>query len=266
MKTYDCFIFNHEIEMLEIRLNILDEYVDYFVLTEGDTTFTGNPKESFYLKNKDKFSKWEHKIIHNFVNVPKKFTIPWDREIWSRNSSLNLDVFNDEDLILSSDIDEIPNPVILKYKDDWIEDNLHFTFQQNRYVYYINNAEYQHGKLMDHWFGTRAATFKYMKNTTIDDIRESTENENEITGNIITNGGWHFSYCGGEKIIRKKIESFCDLQYQIPQIYDNLKKNMEQNTDLFYRNWFSYKKVELDNSFPEYLLNNQEKYSHLIKD
>ena len=118
---------------------------------------------------------------------------------------------------------------------------------------------------MDHWFGTRAATYKYMKNTTIDDIREHTEDPEKITNYLITNGGWHFSYCGGEEVIRKKIQSFCDLQYQVPQIYDNLERNMEQNTDLFYRHWLTYNKVKLDDSFPEYLLNNQEKYSHLIK-
>ena len=49
---YDCFIFNNEVELLELRLNILDPYVDKFVLTEGDTTFSGLPKESVYLQNK----------------------------------------------------------------------------------------------------------------------------------------------------------------------------------------------------------------------
>ena len=54
MKIYDCFIFNHEVELLEIRLNILDEYCDYFVITEGDITFSGKPKVSHYLNNKEK--------------------------------------------------------------------------------------------------------------------------------------------------------------------------------------------------------------------
>ncbi len=81
MSVYDCFIFNHELELLEIRLNILDKYVDKFILTEGDTTFSGNPKESIYLQNKDKFSKWEDKIVHNYINVPEVES-PWDREIY----------------------------------------------------------------------------------------------------------------------------------------------------------------------------------------
>ena len=50
MKIFDCFIFNHEIELLEIRLNILNDYVDKFVITEGDMTFSGFPKESYFLK------------------------------------------------------------------------------------------------------------------------------------------------------------------------------------------------------------------------
>ena len=62
---YDCFIFNNEIELLDLRLNILSPFVDKFIITDGDTTFSGNPKESVYLKNKERFSKWEEKIIHN---------------------------------------------------------------------------------------------------------------------------------------------------------------------------------------------------------
>ena len=50
MKKYDCFIFNHEVELLEIRFNILNDYVDKFIITEGDITFSGLPKESHYLK------------------------------------------------------------------------------------------------------------------------------------------------------------------------------------------------------------------------
>ena len=52
MKKYDCFIFNHEVELLEIRFNILNDYVDKFIITEGDITFSGLPKESHYLRTK----------------------------------------------------------------------------------------------------------------------------------------------------------------------------------------------------------------------
>ena len=57
-RVFDCFIFNNEIDLLEMRLNILDDVVDKFIIVEGNTTFSGNKKESNYLKNKDRFKKW----------------------------------------------------------------------------------------------------------------------------------------------------------------------------------------------------------------
>ena len=62
MKIFDCFIFNHEIELLEIRLNILNDYVDKFVITEGDMTFSGFPKESHFLNNKKDFLSGKIKL------------------------------------------------------------------------------------------------------------------------------------------------------------------------------------------------------------
>ena len=91
MKIFDCFIFNHEIELLEIRLNILNDYVDKFIITEGDMTFSGLPKESHFLNNKERFAKWEDKIILNQINIPECES-PWHREIYSRNAMVNLDI------------------------------------------------------------------------------------------------------------------------------------------------------------------------------
>ena len=56
MRIFDCFIFNHEIELLEIRMNILGDYVDKFVITEGDTTFSGKPKESYFSNNRERYA------------------------------------------------------------------------------------------------------------------------------------------------------------------------------------------------------------------
>ena len=257
MKIFDCFIFNHEIELLEIRLNIMDSVVDKFVITEGDKTFSGKPKTSHYLENKERFFKWEHKIIHNLITLPDA-NIPWDREIYSRNSALNLPIYEDEDLILMSDLDEIPNPKIIAEADKWVQSDGHFTFQQKCYTYYLNNF------YSDKWFGTRAATYKYMKNKTIDDVREGTEDLSKLTGYLVSNGGWHFTYCGGTDMIKHKIDSFCDTQYNHPQILDNIDNNLNANQDIFFRG-FRYQTMPIDNTFPDYILENQEKYKHLIK-
>ena len=258
MKIFDCFIFNHEIELLEIRLNILNDYVDKFVITEGDMTFSGLPKESHFLNNKERFAKWEDKIILNQINIPECES-PWHREIYSRNAMINLDIFNDDDLIVMSDGDEIPNPEILEQASEWVSDDTHFTFEQSCYAYWMNNL------YSDKWFGTRAATYKYVNNTTVDDIREGTEDESKITGSVITNGGWHFTYLGNEDHIRQKINSFCDRHFDVPEVTENISKNLEDGNDVLNRTHISYRKVDLDDSFPQYIIDNQDKYSHLIK-
>jgi len=258
MKIFDCFIFNHEIELLEIRLNILNDYVDKFVITEGDMTFSGLPKESHFLNNKERFAKWEDKIILNQINIPECES-PWHREIYSRNAMVNLDIFNDDDLIIMSDGDEIPNPEILDQASEWVSDDTHFTFEQSCYAYWMNNL------YSNKWFGTRAATYKYVNSTTVDDIREGTEDESKITGSIITNGGWHFTYLGNEDHIRQKINSFCDRHFDVPEVTENISKNLEGGTDVLNRTHITYSTVDLDDSFPQYIIDNQEKYSHLIK-
>jgi len=67
IKIYDAFLFFNELDLLEIRLNILNEYVDYFVIVEAVETFSGLPKKLFYEENKARFEKFKHKIIHYVV-------------------------------------------------------------------------------------------------------------------------------------------------------------------------------------------------------
>jgi len=74
-KIYDCFCFFNELDLLELRFNILDPYVDYFVLSEASVTHTGQPKPYYYEENKKRFAKWEHKIIHlKITDTPDNFT------------------------------------------------------------------------------------------------------------------------------------------------------------------------------------------------
>ena len=258
MKIYDCFIFNHEIELLEIRLNILYKYVDKFVITEGDKTFSGLPKHSYYLKNKKRFKKWEDKIIHNPIKIPD-LKNPWKREFFSRNAMIDLDIFEDKDLLIMSDSDEIPNPLIIKEAANVISSDSHYTLEQSCYAYWINNLYSRK------WYGSRIATYKYMKNKKAQDVREATEAEYELSGSKITNGGWHFTYLGDENYIRQKISSFCDRQFDIPEIKDNIAENLSKGKDVLNRSFINYERVDIDDSFPEYLIKNQEKYFHLIK-
>ena len=108
-KLYDCFIFNNETDLLEIRLNILNDYVDYFVIVESEETFTGIKKKLvFDIKNYEKFKE---KIIYGVIKkFPQDFKSAWQNESFQRNYILHLlDSATSEDFIIISDLDEIPN-------------------------------------------------------------------------------------------------------------------------------------------------------------
>jgi hypothetical protein len=152
MKIIDCFIFYNELDLLNYRLTILNEYVDYFVIVESTHTFTGFQKKLFYDENKDLFKEFNEKIIHIVVeDVPFKFPDiditkgqQWGNEFHQRNCmKRGIDIINDklnsEDIILSSDLDEIPNPMILEeFKNNKL--NLYISKEPTIIVYPEGNV------------------------------------------------------------------------------------------------------------------------------
>ena len=114
MKIYDCFTFFNELELLDLRLKELYNHVDYFVLVEATLTHTGKPKELIFEKNKDKYSDYLDKIIYVKVNdLPdyNDFEGIWEPENFQRNCIVRgLTNAEDSDVIMVSDIDEIPRP------------------------------------------------------------------------------------------------------------------------------------------------------------
>ena len=78
----DTFMFYNELDILELRLSLLDEYVDRFVIVESELNHVGTAKELFFQRNKKRFEKWIHKIEHVIVTAeesPKEYD-PWVRE------------------------------------------------------------------------------------------------------------------------------------------------------------------------------------------
>ena len=72
MTIFDTFTFYNELDLLELRLNILGDVVDYFVINEATITFTGKTKPLYYFENKERFKKWEDKIIHHVTHDDNK--------------------------------------------------------------------------------------------------------------------------------------------------------------------------------------------------
>jgi beta-1,4-mannosyl-glycoprotein beta-1,4-N-acetylglucosaminyltransferase len=285
-KIYDCFIFFNELELLELRFEILNDYVDKFVLIESTTTFSGKNKDLFFEKNKSKFKKFEDKIIHiivdntpfDFFNLPflddpktkKDITLnkilnhtkeskgwnrnekQWGRETFQRECiSLGLLQCNDDDIILISDLDEIPNPKILnEYKSQ--DKNQIYELLHKTYYYYINLLK------EENWSGTKICRYEKIKDLSINLLRQ-----NKFTTKTIPNAGWHFSFMGGIDRIITKIQSYSHQEFNNLYIISNIENNILTENDPFFRG--KLLKVDIDDSYPNFIINNIDKFSHMIK-
>lgn len=273
MKIIDCFIFYNEFDLLNYRLSLLNDHIDYFVLVESTHSFTGMEKPLYYNENKDKFKDFNHKIISiivddipfKFPNINIKNSNQWENEYHQRNAMKNgidilKDILNDDDIILSSDLDEIPNPDILnefknntfnlyiskdpsiRYSDKNIIDvkdsPLKFDdkqlYQLELDMYYCNlrsRRNYWHGvKLLTYCaYKTLNITFQNMRNT-------------YATTLIIKNGGWHLSYFGDVDFIIEKFKNFSDVDYNNPR---HLDKNILQHNIDNYINILDFSNLDI---------------------
>ena len=108
--NWDCFLFFNELDLLELRLLTLDSVVDRFVVVESDITHSGRRKPLFFKDNRNRFSRWLHKIEHY---VPKNHPVssdPWTNERWQRDRIADVLRPSPQDIITYGDADEIPRP------------------------------------------------------------------------------------------------------------------------------------------------------------
>ena len=255
MKIIDSFIFYNELELLYYRLSILDEHVDKFILVESTHTFTGYKKPLFYLENRNKFDKFNNKILHVIINdIPYKYpninynlNHQWENEYHQRNcikrgidSLISQNFLNNEDIILTSDVDEIPNPnVLINAKNNTLEFN-NITLNRLALDMYYYNLYYRIGE-GSNWHGIKLFTFKAYKNInlTFQQMRVW-EHSNNVP--VVSNGGWHLSYFGDIDFIIKKIGSYSHQEYNNDkytdknQLVEKIKNgiNLLNNTSLVY--------------------------------
>src|SRR6266446_1521151 len=193
---YDCFTFYNELELLEIRLNVLNEVVDKFVLTENTGTYTNVKKPLYYDENKARFKKFHDKIIHVIVRDSPRVSNSWIIEHFLMAATIRgLKSARPYDLILISNLDEIPNPEkITEYRN--LPGKLK-AFDQQFFYYFLNFVSTN-----TKWFGTKMIKFEDF--LTYPDAYVIRHSPNDI---IIPNGGWHFSNMGGIGRIRDKMST-----------------------------------------------------------
>jgi len=205
---YDCFMFYNEVELLQLRMRELYDAVDYFVVVEASNKHRdGSPRDSVYGKNLRKFSKFKDKIKYFAVTLEKDS--PYGRENEHRNKIYDCLLELDPeylDMILVSDLDEIPN----KEKFDEVSRLLEMGepvvyFNQMYFVYFYNCFS---GKNVT---GTAAVHFNTLKQLhAVNGFGPQTLRNNKDYRTFVNDGGWHFSYMGGADKIRLKSESIFD--------------------------------------------------------
>jgi len=236
-KIIDCFTFFNELDLLKFRLAELYDKVDHFILIESTKTFTGQVKPLYYSLNKDEFEKWNDKIIHvvvtdmpinlpqykidELVALPEIRNINWVREHHQRRSvvkGLNRLNLNFDDVIIMSDLDEIPDMDIVSNNIKSL-DMGPIVFEQDWYIW---NLEWMKGMK---WRGSsmflfsqfidNKDIFQHIRNLRWDEVDENKEF-------ITVDGGWHFSWFGSSEFIRKKMFSFAHTE-TATEYFRNLK-------------------------------------------
>ena len=268
MKIYDCFQFFNEENVLDLRFNILDEFVDFFVIAESTTDHQGRDKKLNF--DIEKFKKFKKKIIHVIVEDTldsiKKVHIGQNSlvERHQRNSIMRgLKNCSDNDLVIISDVDEIPD---LNKLNLFNKKSRYAVFAQKKFDYKLNLLNVTEGE----WLGSKICLKKDLKSPQwlrdlkfkkypfwrIDKIRDL---------QIIKDGGWHFSYLQSPKNLLKKISSFSHGERNKLEFAneESIVEKIKMQKNIFDLG-FSYKKIDIDHTYPKYIIDNKEKLKEWI--
>lgn len=242
---FDCIIYNGEKELLEIRCNELSLCNDEVthIIVEANKTHSGWDKPLYYEQHAEEFEQFN--IAYLIVDDMPTISDARKMEEYQRNQiKTALYVFSpkENDIILISDVDEIPRAKqINKFKPD-----MQFAaLIQDKYAYYLNCLE-----SVQSWDRSRLMAWGYLKNKTPEEVRNSGYDFS------IHDAGFHFSWVIDPI---RKLESFSHQEFNTPQNIERVgaKENIWNND--------KFKMVDIDLSYPEYLVKNIDKFKHLIK-
>jgi len=228
MKIYDCFMYFDEELILDLRLNILDKFVDYFVIVESIFTHKGEKRDLKF--NINKFKKFEDKIVYLvYDQEPSQIEkiVSKDTEdeksrkyimnaLFRENAQRNfingaLNDLDNEDIILISDVDKIPNLKGINFKE---KKSKIILFKQDM-LYYKFNLKLPNLT----WSGTKACKKKYFKSAQwLRNVKDRKypfyrvdtyfSEKKYINCEFVDNGGWHFTNIKTAKQIKQKLESY----------------------------------------------------------
>mgnify|MGYP001987960271 FL=1 len=291
MKIFDCFMFFDEEQILDLRLNVLNETVDFFVIVESIYNHRGEKRELIFDKNK--FSKFKNKIIYIIHDeIPKQVETVNQNDseseknrkyimnaVYRENSQRNyisqgIKEAEKNDIILISDVDEIP-----KLENINIREITNKIIMFKQYMFH-----YKYNLVLPNfkWTGTKAVRKKnlispqWLRNTKDRnypiyriDTFFSKKKYNNIK--IIEDGGWHFSNIKTPKMLNHKFRSYLHhIEFDKAKINENDIQKLINNKQAVYNLAVDQRGNKIGNGailenfdnkkLPLYIQNNIEKY------
>ena len=276
--VYDCIPFFNELDILNLRLHVLDPYVDKFIIEEATVTFSGEPKELCFEKNKEMFREFLPKIEYIVVDNSPVNTTTHLRDKFQKNAlEKGLADAGEEDMIILSDVDEIPNPKVIQELKKHFDPDKVYHLAQRMFYCYINMEEVS-GNLLSitgefpgverrMWLGTKIFAKRSIPKDGIIQLREAEVTaENAVR---VADGGWHFGYMGSchetdvSRRVGTKVVAAAHQEYNTEDVLAEVKDRLILGEDIFGRNAV-FQWAVVDESYPQYLLEHKSEYDYLI--
>jgi beta-1,4-mannosyl-glycoprotein beta-1,4-N-acetylglucosaminyltransferase len=281
--VFDCFTFFNELDLLEIRLYEHSPIVSRFVIAEATRTHTGYPKPLYFQENRNRFAPFLDRITHIVVDdLPLGGVLEVDnirREIHQRNAlARGLAAARSDDYVIVSDVDEIICADALRkvVRRPGIVPAVHL-FELRWFYYFLNYERPQR------WLGSGPRMVKMRRFSTPQALREIRPLDDRpifrrrlrrmrrtygrtMDYTIHRNAGWHFSYMGGIDAIIHKLDSYTHVHPDAFKERSYIKQCIAEGRSYDPADIGNLELRIIDNSFPEYLKRNVEKYRALIAD
>ncbi len=268
-KFIDCFIFFNELSTLNMRLHELNDCVDYFVIVESPLTHAGNEKPLYFNENKASFERFADKIIHIIdEGAPKKArglgklfqhrnAIEYHQRNFTIEAAGRVPGIKPTDIVMYSDVDEVPNPEYLKPE---LFDDEKIVVLNQRFFFYDFTTENMRG-----WPGTMCAPYRIFADLNLNRMRKFKYRNRD--GRVIytpetvsreEHAGWHCSTFGGVERIVTKLESYAHQKYNQPELKDKerLREIIRDKKDLVSRDDDAHQLIandeETDVNLPKY--------------
>jgi beta-1,4-mannosyl-glycoprotein beta-1,4-N-acetylglucosaminyltransferase len=272
-KIYDLFMMNTELDWLEIRLNELKDQVDYFVILESASTFTGLSKPLYLQDHWEQFSAFHDQIIYRVLNdTGFSSNRVWDHEDLQRNAMFD-QVFpnlsgeqeaSPGDVILVSDIDEIPRSATLQVLRNCKYPRrvtLHSRFHYYSFQWLHQGAEWAHPQVTI-YEGDKTIRPANLRNGEGGNIFQL-----QLDKADLWNAAWHCSFCFAtlEEMVTK-MSSFSHMGLNQPEFRDpaGIVRRVRNGLDLFDREEEYYDRIESKADIPEYTKSHREQFSYIL--